>query len=186
VVGFESKSDAERFLAELRARLARFCLELHPTKTRLIEFGRFAAERRGRRGEGKPGTFNFLGFTHYCSHTRQGWFAVKRRTMSKRISRKLRELAAELRRRMHSPIPDVGRWLGAVMRGHNAYYGVPFNFPSLSRFRRDILVLWRRVLSRRSQRGRMPWAKLCAIANAYIPRPRICHPHPVRRLAVRT
>ena len=186
VVGFESKSDAERFLGELRARLARFSLELHPTKTRLIEFGRFAADRRRRQGKGKPESFDFLGFTHYCSQTLQGWFAVKRRTMRKRLTRKLRELGEELKRRRHSPIADVGRWLGTVMRGHIAYYGVPFNYPLLHRFRRDILVLWRRALARRSQRGRVTWKRLSAIADTFIPQPRICHPHPRRRLAVRT
>jgi RNA-directed DNA polymerase len=186
VVGFECKSDAERFLVELGERLAKFGLELHPTKTRLIEFGRYAAPSRRRRGDKKPESFDFLGFTHYCSQTRKGWFAVKRCTMRKRMSRKLREIAEELWRRMHDPVEDVGRWLGQVMRGHTAYYGVPFNFACVVRFREGLVARWRRALGRRSQKGYVTWAKLRAIADAHIPKPHIYHPHPSSRLAVRT
>ena len=186
VVGFEHKDDAERFLAELRERFAKFQLELHPEKTRLIEFGRFAARDRARRGEPKPETFDFLGFTHICGHTRQGKFKVLRQTMKKRLRAKLKALKAELRQRLHDPVPAVGRWLGSVVTGHYRYFAVPGNGPALALFRHQILRLWQRSLSRRSQKGRVCWIRMARLAQRWLPTPRILHPYPSQRLCVIT
>ena len=186
VVGFEHREDAERFWADLRNRFARFGLELHPEKTRLIEFGRYAAERRARRGEGKPKTFDFLGFTHICSQGRDGRFTVKRKTARKRMQRKLKEVHEELRRRMHHPVPEVGKWLGAVVRGHTRYYGVPGNSRTIQTFRYRVTWLWRRTASRRSQNGHVTWERVNRWADAWLPPATICHPNPNERLRVRT
>lgn len=186
VVGFEHHSDAVRFLEELRVHLAQFCLELHPQKTRLIEFGRFAAERRERRGEGKPETFDFLGFTHFCGKRRDGRFELKRKTIRKRLRAKLLSLKDQLRRAMHSPIPRVGKWLASVLRGHYNYFGVPGNFDALSTFRLRVVDLWRRTLRRRSQRSRITWERMTQLAARWLPTPRIVHPYPDQRLHVRT
>lgn len=185
VVGFQYLDDAKLFLDELRQRLLKFGLELHPDKTRLIEFGRFAADNRRKRGLGKPETFDFLGFTHYCGTARQGWFAIKRRTMRKRLRGKLAEVKVELRRRLHAGVPAVGKWLGSVLRGHYRYYGVPGNYASLARFRRAVLRAWYRQLRRRSQRSTVTWAQAERYARAWLPEPRIQHPYPDRRLRVR-
>jgi RNA-directed DNA polymerase len=184
VVGFQYRREAEHFLGDLRARLERFRLELHPEKTRLIEFGRFAASNRRERGQGKPETFDFLGFTHYCGTTRKGGFMVKRRTMRSRIRRKLAELTAQLCRRMHVRVPVVGRWLRRVLRGHYQYYAVPHNYRALLRVRWALTRLWRQVLSRRSQKGRVPWARMTRLAATWLPRPTIQHPWPDQRLRV--
>jgi group II intron reverse transcriptase/maturase len=187
VLGFQHRSDAERFWKELAERLRKFRLELHPDKTRLLEFGPFAAENRKRRGEGKPETFNFLGFTHICGKKRSnGRFTVLRQTIRQRLQAKLGEVKAELRRRMHSPIPEQGKWLSAVVGGHNRYYGVPMNGPALFLFRSQVGRLWQRALSRRSQNGRMPWDRLWRLVDRWLPPPRICHPYPLRRLGVIT
>jgi group II intron reverse transcriptase/maturase len=186
VVGFEHREDAERFLAALRERFAKFHLELHPEKTRLLEFGRFAARDRARRGEGKPPTFDFLGFTHICGRTRAGKFKVLRQTMKKRMRAKLKALKAELRARMHDPVPEVGRWLGAVVSGYNRYFAVPGNGPALSTFRHVLVRLWRRSLSRRSQNGQVSWTRMSRLASRYLPTPRILHPYPSQRLCVIT
>jgi RNA-directed DNA polymerase len=186
IVGFQHREDAERFLADLRERMAQFSLELHPEKTRLIEFGRFAAENRARRGESKPETFDFLGFTHICSRRRDGGFTVKRKTARDRMRRKLKEVRTELRRRMHDPVPEVGAWLGSVVRGHARYYGVPSNSKTLWTFRYRVLWLWRRVASRRSQKGYVTWDQINRWAHQWIPSPRVCHPYPNQRLRVRT
>lgn len=186
VVGFEHYSDAVRFLQELRVHLAQFCLELHPKKTRLIEFGRFAAERRARRGEGKPETFDFLGFTHFCGKRRDGRFELKRKTIRKRLRAKLLSLKDQLRRAMHSPIPRVGQWLASVLRGHFNYFGVPGNFEALSTFRLRVVDLWRRTLRRRSQRSRITWERMEQLAARWLPTPHIVHPYPDQRLHVRT
>jgi len=186
VVGFEHRGDAERFLADLRVRFNQFNLALHSRKTRLIEFGRFAAEQRRRRGESKPETFDFLGFTHICGKTRRGRFTVRRKTARDRMRRKLLEIRVELRRRMHQPVPEVGRWLGAVVRGHTRYYGVPGNSTALWTFRFRVMWLWRRVASRRSQRGHVTWDRVGRWAHRWIPNPRVCHPYPSRRLRVKT
>jgi group II intron reverse transcriptase/maturase len=185
VVGFQHLKDAKQFLSDLRERLAKFCLELHPDKTRLMEFGRFAANNRRRRGEGKPATFDFLGFTHYCGQTRDGWFVVKRRTMRKRLQRKIVELKVELRRRLHQRVPEVGKWLGSVLRGHYCYYGVPFNYGSLARLHRTVIRMWYRTLRRRSQRSTITWAQVERYAASWLPLPRIQHPYPEQRLRVR-
>jgi RNA-directed DNA polymerase len=184
VVGFEHKSDAERFWSDLHERLAEFALELNAKKTRLIEFGRFAADRRQRRGLGKPETFTFLGFTHICAIDRKGRFQLKRITDSKRVRSKLSEVNAELRRRWHHPIPEQGRWLASVLRGHFNYYAVPGNSKALNAFRYRIIWHWCRTLRRRSQRHRMTWARMFRLAERWLPTPRIQHPWPNTRFDV--
>jgi group II intron reverse transcriptase/maturase len=185
VVGFECEDDAHRFLGEMRARLEEFELSLHPEKTRLLEFGRLAAFNRKRRGVGKPETFAFLGFTFICGKTRQGRFQVHRKTRSDRMRAKLRELKEELRRRMHWPIPAQGQWLRQVVAGHNAYFAVPTNSRAISAFRDHVANLWRRTLRRRSQRDRTTWLRMSRIADDWLPQPRILHPWPDARFAVR-
>jgi RNA-directed DNA polymerase len=188
VVGFQSHADATRFLVELRDRLRRFALELHPDKTRLISFGLFAAQRRAERGlKGRPETFNFLGFTHICGKKRSnGRFTVLRQTIRKRLQAKLSEVKAELRRRMHDPIPEVGRWLRSVVGGHTRYYGVPMNGRALVTFRHQVGRLWHRALSRRSQNGRVLWDRMRRLITRWLPPARVCHPYPLRRLGVIT
>ncbi len=186
VLGFEYRQEAEQFLHALRQRFAKFGLELHPDKTRLIEFGHFARERRRRRGQGKPETFNFLGFTHICGESRSGRFRVERRTMAKRARAKLAEVKAILERRRHDPVPKVGAWLQSVLRGHYRYYGVPFNYVALHRFRRQLKMLWQRTLSRRSQKGRLPWARMERIAERWLPPASIHHPYPSERFDATT
>ena len=187
VLGFQYKSDAERFGKELAERLRKFQLELHPEKTRLLEFGRFAAENRKRRGQGKPVTFNFLGFTHICGKTRSnGRFTVLRQTMRMRLQAKLSEVKTELRRRMHDPIPEVGKWLRSVVAGHVRYYGVPMNSQALHLFRFQVGRHWHRALSRRSQTGRVHWDRMQRLIDRWLPPPRVCHPYPLRRLGVIT
>jgi RNA-directed DNA polymerase len=187
VLGFQVKSDAERFQAELVARLRQFALELHPEKTRLLEFGPYAAERRRRAGLGKPETFNFLGFTHICGKKRSnGRYTVLRQTMRKRLQAKLAEVKTELRRRLHEPIPVVGQWLGAVVRGHVAYYGVPMNDRALYLFRFRVGWLWYRALCRRSQTARPRWPRMLRLLTQWLPPARVCHPYPLRRFGVIT
>ena len=186
VVGFQHRDEAERFLVDLRERFARFDLELHPDKTRLLEFGRFAADNRKKRGDGKPGTFDFLGFTHICGRTRKGWFKVQRQTMRKRFQAKLKEVDGLFRRRWHWPIPEVGRWLAAVVRGHVRYFGVPGNGPRINAFRFAVGRLWYRALRRRSQNDRSSWDRARRLIDKYIPGARICHPYPNQRLRVTT
>jgi RNA-directed DNA polymerase len=187
VLGFQYRSEAERFWKELAERFGKFRLELHPEKTRLLEFGPFAAENRKRRGQGKPETFNFLGFTHICGKKRSnGRFTVLRRTIGKRLQAKLSEVKAELRRRMHDPIPEVGKWLRSVVEGHIRYYGVPMNIRALSQFRFGVGRHWHRALSRRSQNGRVLWDRMRRLVNRWLPLPRVCHPYPLRRLGVIT
>ena len=187
VVGFEHRDDAERFWAELRDRLAKFNLELNAEKTRLIEFGRFAAERRAARGLGKPETFRFLGFTHVCGKTRKaGRFKLKRMTDSKRMWAKLRALKGEIERRRHLPIPEQGRWLASVLRGHYQYYAVPENIEALRAFRRQVVRHWLRALRRRSQRTTVTWERMTRLEQRWLPQPRILHPWPERRFDART
>lgn len=186
VMGFQVKSDAERFWGALAERFRKFHLELHPEKTRLLEFGPFAAEHRQARGLGKPETFNFLGFTHICGKRRNGRFTVLRQTMRKRLQAKLREVRADLRRRLHEPIPAVGTWLRSVVAGHLRYYGVPMNMPALQLFRSQVGRLWHRALSRRSQRGRIRWDRMPRLIDRWLPPARICHPYPLRRFGVIT
>lgn len=181
VVGFEHREDAEQFWTELRDRLATFGLELNAEKTRLIEFGRYAAERRAARGLGKPETVQFLGFTHACGKSKKGRFKLKRITDSKRMRTKLHALKGEIQRRRHLPIPDQGRWLASVLRGHFNYYGVPDNGEAISAFRTRIIGLWLRALRRRSQRHRMTWARIGRLADRWLPPARILHPWPTVR-----
>jgi hypothetical protein len=185
-VGFQHRADAERFLAELRERFAKFNLELHPEKTRLLEFGPYAAENRRRAGKGKPETFNFLGFTHICGKKRNGRFTVVRQTIRKRLQAKLSEVKAELRRRLHAPIPEVGRWLHSVVEGHLRYYGVPMNGWALFIFCYQVGRLWHRTLRRRSQTARITWERMWRLIQRWLPPPRITHPYPLRRLGVVT
>lgn len=175
VVGFEHRADAERFLAELRVRVGEFALELHPEKTRLIEFGRNAADDRAARGEGKPETFDFLGFTHICTRTRRGRFMLARHTRRDRKQAKLLEITEDLRRRWHQDVAEQGRWLAGVVRGYFAYHAVPTNSRALAAFRHHVLNLWRRALRRRSQRDRTIWADMDRLAARFLPRPRITH-----------
>jgi hypothetical protein len=187
VLGFQVKSDADRFRAELTERMRKFNLELHPEKTRLLEFGPFAIENRKRRGEGKPETFNFLGFTHICVKKRSnGMYTVLRQTIRKRLQAKLNAVKTELQRRMHEPIPEQGKWLQAVVRGHIRYYGVPMNTPALSTFRFRVGRLWHRTLSRRSQNGRVLWDRMRRLIHRWLPMPTVCHPYPLRRMGVIT
>ncbi len=182
-VGFEYREDAERFLDELRGRFAKFGLELHPDKTRLIEFGRRAARDRAARGEGKPETFDFLGFTHICATSKNGRFWVRRITISKRMRAKLAEVKAEVRRRRYLPIPDQGRWLAAVVRGHQAYYAVPGNNDAVNAFRHQVTRHWHQALRRRSQKTRLTWDRMDRIATRWLPQTRILHPFPEARFA---
>jgi group II intron reverse transcriptase/maturase len=184
VVGFQKREEAEAFRAELEERLQKFGLALHPDKTRLIEFGRFATEDRNEHGKGKPKTFDFLGFTHYCGATRKGRFTLKRRTQAKKTQAKLKEVYVQLRRRINEPIPRVGKWLAAVVRGHDNYYGVPHNFAALESFRWRLLWLWQKVLSRRSDKGYVTWERMLRIRRRWIPPPRIRQPYPNQRLRV--
>jgi group II intron reverse transcriptase/maturase len=183
VVGFEHRGEAEQFLDALRERFGRFGLELHPTKTRLIRFGRFAAEDRARRGEGKPETFNFLGFTHSCGKTRKGRFVVIRQTMRRRWQAKLREVNQVLRRRMHESIPEQGAYMRSVVAGHVRYFGVPRNLVAVGAFRYAVGRIWWRVLCRRSQKGRVPWERMERYLERWLPPARICQPTPEARFA---
>jgi RNA-directed DNA polymerase len=184
IIGFQHESDAQRFLDEMRKRLGEFALSLHPEKTRLIEFGRFAAERRKRRGLGKPETFDFLGFSFICGKTRSGKFQIKRKTRRDRMRAKLREIKEAMRRRMHQPIPEQGKWLRQVVRGYFNYHAVPTNAHALAVFRHHVTDLWRRTLRRRSQKDRMTWERMTQLVSDWLPEPIILHPWPSDRFAV--
>jgi group II intron reverse transcriptase/maturase len=186
VVGFEFKGEAEMFWAELKERMQKFQLELHPEKTRLFEFGRHAAANRKRAGLGKPETFDFLGFKHICGKTKKGRFLVLRQTIRKRMQAKLQQVKIELRRRMHDPIPEVGEWLKSVVGGHIRYFGVPGNRYALAHFRFTVSNLWYHVLRRRSQSGRVLWERMQRLIRRWLPPAHICHPYPSRRLRVTT
>jgi group II intron reverse transcriptase/maturase len=186
VLGFQHREDAERFLEQLRERVRKFGLELHPDKTRLIEFGRYAAERRKKRGEGKPETFNFLGFTHICGRSRErGYFTVYRKTMGKRMAAKLKDIRLQLRQRMHAPIGETAKWLTSVVRGSFQYHAVPDNEKQLRAFRNDVQRLWLRQLQRRSQRSRWTWERFLERLGAVLPPVEILHPWPAARFAAR-
>jgi group II intron reverse transcriptase/maturase len=184
VLGFESKTDVDRFLEGLKARFAQFGLTLNEDKTRVLQFGRFAAAARARQGLGKPPTFDFLGFTHVCGRSRSnGWFQLKRLTSAKRMRATLKAIRQALRRRMHDPIPTTGRWLRRVVQGYLNYHAVPGNVDRLSNFRKDVARAWLQALRRRGQRGRMPWSRFGALVDRYLPRVRVLHPYPHQRFA---
>jgi len=185
VVGFEHEADGRRFLDMMRERLAEFALTLHPEKTRLITFGRFAAAQRAKLGLGKPETFDFLGFTHICGRTRQGRFQIRRKSRRDRRWAKLREIKDELRRRILQPIPEQGRWLKLVITGYYAYHAVPTNSRSLGAFRDHVVRLWGRTLRRRSQKHALTWERMGKVADDWLPQPRILHPWPSIRFAVK-
>ncbi len=191
VVGFEHEADAHRFLDAMRSRLEEFALtprsasRLEPEKTRLIEFGRHAADRRAQRGLGKPETFNFLGFTFISGKDRRGAFQLKRKTRRDRMKAKLLEVKEELRRRMHRPIPEQGQWLRQVVSGFFNYHAVPTNSRALSVFRHYVTVLWQRTLRRRSQKDRTSWDRMAGLVDDWLPKARILHPWPSVRFAVR-
>ena len=184
IIGFQHENDARCFLDEMRARLGKFALTLHPEKTRLIEFGRFAAERRKRRGLGKPETFNFLGFTFICGKTLAGQFQIKRKTRRDRMWAKLKTIKEELWKRMHQPIPEQGKWLERVVRGYFNYHAVPTNARALHVFLHHVTDLWRRTLRRRSQKDRITWERMTQLVDAWLPKPIILHPWPSERFAV--
>ncbi len=186
IVGFEIRKDAEQFLSALRERLGQFGLTLHPDKTRLLEFGRYAAQNRQERGQGKPETFQFLGFIHSCGRTGRGEFVVHRHTAGDRLRAKLREVKAELRQRRHDPIPKVGQWLGSVVRGHCQYYGIPGNWRAIGRFRDEVSRLWHHTLSRRSQKGTVRWDRMHRLSERWLPRARVVHPSTSMLFAVMT
>jgi group II intron reverse transcriptase/maturase len=186
IVGFEDLGDAKQFLHDLRRRLTKFGLELHPDKTRLIEFGRFAVKNRAAWGSGRPETFDFLGFTHICGKGRSGRFWLRRITISKRMRAKLKAVKDQLMRRRHQPIPDQGRWLRSVVQGHLNYYAVPGNRRALGTFRSEVNRLWLRALRRRSQRHRLTWQRMNRLVDRWLPPARILHPYPEVRFNVRT
>ena len=185
VVGFQHENDARRFRDAMRDRLREFSLSLHPEKTRLIEFGRFAAQNCKRRGRSKPETFKFLGFVLICDKSRRGDFRIRRKSRRDRMCAKLREIKEGLRHRMHRPIPETGKWLAQIVTGYFAYHAVPTNSPALSAFRYHVLVLWHRQLCRRSQRARVLWTRMTKLADEFLPPPRVLHPWPSVRFAVR-
>ena len=187
LVGFQSREDARQFLAELSKRLHSFGLELHSDKTRLIEFGRYAAERRARRGLGKPETFDFLGFTHICGRSMDGkHFVLMRQTMRRRMTAKLREVKAQLERRRHAPLDEQGQWLASVVRGHLEYYAVPTNTRAICAFRDEITKRWRQALRRRGSRRGTQWSQMHRPIDQWLPRARIQHPWPDERFLVKT
>jgi RNA-directed DNA polymerase len=186
VLGFERREDAEQFLEQLRERLAKFGLELHPEKTRLIEFGRFAAERRKKRGAGKPETFNFLGFTHICGTNHQtGKFTIRRKTIGKRMAAKLNEIRAQLRKRMHERVPGTVKWLQQVVTGYFQYHAIAGNLVRMRAFRSDVLWSWLQALRRRSQRHRMSWERFKARLDPLLPPVQIMQPYPDVRFAAK-
>ena len=185
VVGFEQEANARRFWDEMRERFEEFALSLHPAKTRLLEFGRFAASNRAGRGLGKPETFNFLGFTLICGRSRFGNFVIRRKTRRDRLRAKLKEIKRELRRRRHQPIPEQGRWLGQVVKGYFAYHAVPTNGRVLGTFLHHIQRLWVKSLRRRSQKDRFAWRRAPKLVDDWLPKPRILHPWPQERFAAR-
>jgi RNA-directed DNA polymerase len=185
VAGFEHEADANRFLDAMRARFAEFALSLHPDKTRLIEFGRHATANRDRRGQGKPDTFDFLGFTFICGKSRGGKFLIHRKSRRDRVQAKLTEIKAELRRRMHGPLREQTEWLKQVVTGYFQYHAVPTNGPALGAFRFHVIGLWRRTLRRRGQQHRMTWRRIGKLADDWLPKPRILHPWPNQRFVVK-
>jgi group II intron reverse transcriptase/maturase len=186
VLGFQYEGEAKRFLAAMAERFAKFGLALHPEKTRLIEFGRYAADNRRQRGQGRPETFDFLGFTHCCSKSRKGWFKILRLTVKKRMQATLAAIRDTLRRRRHEPVATVGKWLKRVVQGYFNYHAVPDNLKRLEGFRSEVGRAWLQTLRRRSQRHRMTWERFGRLFRKHIPRCRLVHPYPSQRLCVIT
>jgi len=185
VFAFQYRRDAERFRGELAERLRQFGLELHPQKTRLIEFGRYAESNRRSRGEGPPETFDFLGLTHICGRTRTGTFKVTRRTVTKRMRARLAAIKLQLRQRIHRPVAETGSWLRSILRGYYRYHAVPGNLPMLSHFRHRLIRLWRHALRRRGSRRGVTWARMAVVANRWLPTPSVNHSYPVTRFSAR-
>src|SRR3954449_9423822 len=185
VIGFEHEADARRFWDAMRERLREFSLTLHPDKTRLIEFGRHAARNRETRGLGKPETFTFLGFVLICGKSRRGDFQIRRKSRRDRMRAKLREIKEGLRQRWHVPIPETGKWLGQIVAGYFAYHAVPTNSAAIGAFHYHVTVLWHRRLCRRSQKAHLVWPRMAKLANDFLPKPRVLHPWPSMRFAVR-
>ena len=186
VIGFEREADARRFWDAMRDRLREFSLSLHPDKTRLIVFGRYAAQNREKRGLGKPGTFTFLGFVMICGKSRRGDFQIRRKSRRDRMRTKLREVKEGLRQRRHGSIPETGNWLGQIVAGYFAYHAVPTNSAAIGAFRYHVTVLWYRQLCRRSQKARLVWSRMAKLADEFLPKPQVLHPWPSARFAVRT
>jgi len=184
VICFQYHADAQRFRTDMSARLARYHLELHPEKTRLIEFGRFAARDRRIRGDEKPETFDYLGFTHICGITHQGRFCVQRTSRRKKVQAKLKEISQKLRQRISEPLPDIGKWLAQVLHGHYQYYGVPRNIRALNSFRYAVVIIWKKTLGRRSQKGYIDWERMTRLERKWLPTPTIRHPYPDQRVTV--
>jgi group II intron reverse transcriptase/maturase len=182
VIGFGKRTEAQQFQRELTERMKQFELALNEDKTRLIEFGRYAEINRAGRRQGKPETFDFLGFTHICTKNKRGNFTVLRRTKRKRMWAKLKEVKRDLKQRMHEPISEQGAWLRTILLGHYQYYGVPMNGQALYAFRYHLLRVWKRVLERRSQNGEVTWERMHRLESKWLPTPRICHPYPMQRL----
>jgi hypothetical protein len=182
VIGFQYYDEAETFFAALDERLRKYELTLHPEKTRLIEFGRYAAANRKKQGKGKPETFDFLGFTHMCSRNRKGYFFLRRKTIRKRFKRKLSEAKEELKKRMHERINETGKWLASVITGHTNYYGVPGNMDRVKEFYKQCHRQWLRILRRRSHKARkLNWQKFREKSEKLLTRPRLVHPFPGER-----
>ena len=182
VLGFQFRDEAERFLQELKERMGKFGLELHPVKTRLFEFGRYAAERRKQREKGSPETFNFLGFTHICGTNRTtSYFTIIRQTISKRRAAKLKQIQAELGKRLHDPLGETTKWLQSVVRGYFQYHAVPGNEKSLEQFRSHVLRLWLRQIRRRSQKHRWSWNRFLERLGGQLPAVCALHPYPTER-----
>ena len=186
ITGFQYQNEATRFLQELQERLAKFGLEMHNEKTRLLEFGRFASANRAKRGDGKPETFDFLGFTHICATTRKNnRFTVRRKTIAKRLRAKIKAVRKEIKRRMHAPVPAQGKWLRAVITGHLNYYAVPGNRKSVDTFRTEVMRSWFRALRRRSQKGRnLTWERMKRLVRTWLPTAKTKQPYPSQRLRV--
>ena len=186
VIGFQHRYEAVACLEAIKERMGKFGLELHEGKTRLLEFGRFAASNRAERGLGKPETFDFLGFTHMCDVARSnGWFRIRRISIAKRMRAKLSDIKEKLRRRRHRPLGETGRWLGQVVQGWQNYHAVPLNMVRLQQFRDEIVKMWLAEIRRRSQRSRWTWTRMQRLARKHLPTPRILHPYPNQRFAAR-
>ena len=186
-LGFQHKHEAQKFQQELKQRLAKFNLALHPKKTRLIRFGRYASEQCKMKGLGKPETFDFLGFTHYCTRSCQtGWYVVGRKSVKAKLRAQLAAIKSSLRKRLHRPVSETGKWLSSVLRGHLNYYAVPGNGKSLNFFFDRVKWYWLRALRRRSQRHKMNWERFALLVKRYIPAIRIVHPQPIHRFDART